>query len=179
MVWELKGGNYSCNKSEGTFPNSWSSSVLRTGNRGISCEFCSATFSYRELPICLNQKQQHVVINGKHGGGRWDIKTNNEWWWCENKFSMALLTLVNNTTWGGLIGNTLPFVKQIWMAALKCRKSYSCQATLPDILLSYEIPPLTWQSDMNGMSHPSEVILNWVPLHFGSRYKSRWQWNQG
>lgn len=107
---------------------------------------------------------RNKIINGKHEGHRWEIKTNNKWRWCENKVSMAFLTLVNNTTWGGSIGNTLLFVKQTWMAALKCRKSSSCQATLPDIFLSYEIPPLTWQCDMNGMSHQSAVILMCVSI---------------
>lgn len=30
----------------------------------------SASFPYRELPTCLNQKQEHVLVNGKEEGGR-------------------------------------------------------------------------------------------------------------
>lgn len=142
---------YSCTKSEAKFHNSWSSSVLWTCNRGVSREFCSATFSYRVLPICLNQKQEHAVINAKHEGGSGEIKTNKEQWWCENKFSVALLTLLNNTTSGGLIGNTLLFVRQTWMAALKCR---SLTAAKPHYLIFYyHIRYHSWHDNVIWMAY--------------------------
>lgn len=37
---------------------------------GIPCEFSSASFPYREIPTCLNQKQEHMFINGKEDGDR-------------------------------------------------------------------------------------------------------------
>lgn len=63
---------------------------------GIPCEFSSASFPYRELPTCLNQKQEHMFINGKEDGDRWDRKKI-RLYWCEKKLSIVLLTLKNNT----------------------------------------------------------------------------------